>query len=175
MTNNAGHVADAAELAHRLAILELLFSHSRGLDRLDSACLKAAYWPEAEVDYGNFKGSAHQFAELVGPALSSKYELTQHSVSNTLIQLSGNSARCESCVTARHLIIGASEEMIFVGRYLDRVQLRDDCWKIMHRQVVMDWSRQAAVVDQRQSESFAALAKGGHYDNDPLYPFLNLQ
>ena len=75
-------------------------------------------------------------------------------------------------MSAAHLLKGATEEMLFYGRYLDRLERRDDTWKLQHRQVVMDWAKRLTVADERHSEAFADLAKGGHRDADPLYAFL---
>jgi len=173
MSITTGFPPNTAQVADRVAIQDVLHLHCRGLDRLDSEVIQCAYWPDAEVDYGSFKGSAHQFAQLVVGALGQKYSLTRHSLSNTLINLDGSSARCESLVSAGHLLIGAAEELLFYGRYLDLLQRRDGQWKILHRQVVMDWSKRFAVPDERASEAFADLAKGAHRDTDPLYPFLS--
>ena len=153
MEQNTGQIASTDELAQRMAISEVIYSHSRGLDRLDADCLKAAYWPEAEVDYGNFVGNAHQFADLVVVALADGYEMTRHSLANTLIQLSGDTARVESYVTAGHLLQGGREEMVFFGRYRDRLERRGKRWKLIHRRVVMDWSRRHAVEDERSSDA----------------------
>ena len=170
----AGQLAAADEVANRLAIMDILHSHCRGLDRSDAECIKAAYWPEAEVDYGAFKGSAHQFADIVVVALAENYELTQHSVSNTLIQFDGdNKARTETYVTARHLFASGDGEMVFSGRYLDQLERRGDSWKLMHRQVVMDWSRNHSVEDARDSEAFAALSKGNNGSTDPSFQHFN--
>ena len=146
--------------------------HSRGLDRLDEAAIRSAYWPEAEVDYGSYKGNAHIFAELVVGALDQQYELTRHALSNTLVEFGGDSALCETCVHAGHLLTGGTEELLFYGRYLDRLEKREGQWKIAHRQVVMDWSKRHPVQDERDSEAFRDLSKGAHVDSDPLYPFL---
>ena len=62
--------------------------------------------------------------------------------------------------------------MLFYGRYLDTLEKRDGRWKISYRQVVMDWSKQIPVQDQRSSTDFSDLAKGAHIDSDPLYSFL---
>jgi hypothetical protein len=171
-TQETGKLPDAVELQQQLAIKQVIFTHSRGLDRLDVGILTSCYWPEAEVDYGNFKGSAHMFCELVVDALPETYELTQHSLGNTLIEVTGSRAKAESYVTAYHLLKGAQEEMVFSGRYLDTLELRGDCWKLMHRTVVMDWSRSHPVEDERNSEAFAALQKGKHRDQDALASFL---
>lgn len=155
-----GRVPDLEELAHRSAITELLSSHSRCLDRLDADGLKQLYWPGSQVDYGGFKGLAHEFAEMVMVALQKQYELTQHRVSNTLIRFEAGIAFTESYVFAKHLSIGGESEMVFSGRYLDQFELRGKFWKFRHRLVVMDWSRRWAVQDERDSPSFKAMSKG---------------
>ena len=175
MSKGIGRPGNMHEMVERLAIQELLHAHSRGLDRSDSALLKSCYWENAEVDYGSFKGSAHQFAELVPAALSSQYELTQHCISNTLIAMGGDQARSESLVTAYHLLQGGQEEMVYSGRYLDRFERRDGAWRIVHRRVVMDWSRRHAVSDERNSEGFAALAKGRNDGEDPSFVFFAME
>jgi SnoaL-like domain len=166
-----GAAFDAQTMADQLAIQEIVALHSRGLDRLDLECLQACYWPDAEVDYGAFKGPAATFAELVMGALGGQYELTRHCLSNQLISIAGDKARSETNVTAAHLFIGAEKEMLFYGRYLDQLEKRGGNWKIIHRQVVMDWSKEHDVVDERNGEAFGALSKGAHTETDPLYPF----
>lgn len=172
MPITAGVPPNPDRVADCLAIEAILALHSRGLDRLDKAAIQCAYWPDAEVDYGSYKGNAHSFAELVVAALGATYELTRHSISNTLIDFSDDVACSETSVTAGHLITGAAQEMLFYGRYLDRLEKRDGRWKILHRQVVMDWGKRLTVADERGDEAFADLAKGAHRDADPLYPFL---
>lgn len=172
MPYETGSVPQPDELQHQLAIQRVIFTHSRGLDRLDADVLASCYWPESEVDYGAFKGNAHTFCALVIEALPASYELTQHALGNTLVEIEGASAKSESYVTAWHLLIGAQEEMVFSGRYLDALECRDGVWKILHRTVVMDWSRNQAVNDQRHSEAFGTMQKGKHAQNDPLTAFL---
>ena len=91
------------------------------------------------------------------------------------IRRSTPSALAESNVTAGHLLLGAKEELLFYGRYLDRLEKREGQWKIAQRQVVMDWSKRLPVQDERNSDAFADLAKGAHVDTDPLYSFLQTQ
>ncbi len=173
MASSSGETPRTAGVANRLAIAEVLALHSRGLDRLDADCIADCYWPGAEVDYGAFKGPAADFAALVVGALQGQYELTRHSLSNTLYTFDGDSVRTETCVSAGHLLLGGKEELHFYGRYLDRLTKRRDQWKLSHRQVVMDWCKRVPVSDERDSDAFQQLAKGAHGQDDPLYPFLN--
>ena len=162
------HVAD------RLTIADVLHSHCRALDRSDSAQLRACYWPEAEVDYGSYRGAADAFADLVVQALTTSYELTRHRIDNTLLSIECNRARAESYVDDAHLLPGGEREMRFAGRYLDLLEKREGQWRLLHRQVVMDWSRNTAISDERDSEAFGDLAKGRNDDRDPLHPFLRV-
>ena len=173
MSKETGTTRNLEQVADQLAIHDVLNLHCRGLDRLDTTTIQNTYWPEAEVDYGSYKGSAHIFAELVVGALDGQYELTRHSLSNTLINFSKNKACCESLVHAGHLYVGGKEEMIFYGRYLDTLEKRGQEWKIIRRQVVMDWSKRVEVQDERNSDAFVEMVKGAHLESDPLYHFLN--
>ena len=172
MTLSENDNLDTSQIADKLAIADLLHCHCRGLDRSDSALLQSCYWPEAKVDYGSYKGPADAFADLVVQALAASYELTRHCIGNTLVSFSGNQARVESYVDAAHLLPGGEQEMRFGGRYLDLLEKRDGQWRMLHRQVVMDWSRSTSIEDERDSEAFAALAKGRNDANDPLQLFL---
>lgn len=173
MIANIGIVTDAQATAHKLAIQEVLSLHSRGLDRLDVNALRHCYWQEAEVDYGAYKGPAHDFADIVVQVLKGQYQMTRHSLSNCLIELSDEMAFAETGCIAGHLLPSGDEELMVYGRYLDRLGYREGQWKLLHRQVVMDWSKRMPVVDERDSADFADLSKGAHRPSDPLYAFLD--
>ncbi len=173
MNTETGTTPGPEASADRLAIQDVLFSHSRGLDRLDADLLKSCYWPDAEVDYGAYKGSAHQFAEFVVVALRDKYALTRHCLGNSLIQLGGEQAVVESYVDAAHLSLDRSESMAFAGRYLDRLERRDKVWKLAHRRVVMDWHGSQSAIPQSDDPALSELSRGGHLHADPLYHLLS--
>lgn len=88
-----------------------------------------------------------------------------------MIEFRAAQALVESHVIATHLLHSGSDELMFFSRYLDRMEQRDDCWRILHRQVVMDWCRRHAFEDEREDEGFAGLAKGTN-PSDPLHAFL---
>lgn len=173
MTSASSDMRAEASVLDRLAIEDTLHRHCRGLDRCDAELLTSCYWPEAEVDYGSYKGRAHDFAGLVVSALGDSYELTRHRISNILISFKGVTARVESYVCAVHLLPGGEQEMRFEGRYLDTLEKRDERWAMCYRQVVMDWSDTCSVTDGRYSEAFSALARGHNDKRDPVYPHLS--
>ena len=169
-----GKVPTLAELADRLAIQDVLAKHSRGVDRAEEATLRSAYWPDATVAYGGFNGRAHEFCAGL-PAGIRRYAATQHTITNVSIDLRGGEARVETYVTAYHYLAdaeGGDTEMTYLGRYLDRMEKRGDVWKISHRQVVMDWNRNAGASAILEGPPFDGLARGGRHPEDPLYEHL---
>ncbi len=172
--NETGRVPSVSEVADRLAIAEVLATHSRGVDRADEAILKSAYWPDAEVAYGGYNGPAMGFCEAL-PTSIRRWANTAHRVTNTLIDLRDNEARVESYVTAYHYLANddaPDTEMTYIGRYLDHMTKRDDVWKIQHRTVVMDWNQNADATAILEGPPFDGLARGGREPQDPLYTFL---
>jgi hypothetical protein len=174
VTTETGRVPGPTEVADRLAILEVLAVHSRGVDRADAAVLKSAYWPDAEVAYGAFNGNAHAFCDLLPGAIRA-YARTQHTISNTAIEFRGAIALVETYVTAYHYRAvedGPDVEMTYLGRYLDRMQRRGDVWKILNRQVVMDWNQNTTATAVLHGPPFDGLARGARHPDDPLDRFL---
>jgi hypothetical protein len=172
--HETGSVPNAAELADRMAIYDVLVRHSRGVDRADSAILASAYWADAEVAYGAFNGAAQTFCERL-PRMMRGFRWTQHTIGNVAIDLHGADARVETYVTARHYIADASgsdREMTVFGRYLDRMLRRGDVWKIVHRRVLMDWNQNAPASANWQGPPFDGLARGTRDAHDPLYAHL---
>ncbi|MEM7569261.1 MAG: nuclear transport factor 2 family protein [Pseudomonadota bacterium] len=131
-----------AETVAKQSITDAIMRSSHGIDRCHVEVLKSAYWGDATVDYGLFKGSAMEFCDFLMPGLA-EFKSTQHSVSNILIELRGDEAKVETYVRAYHHSIdddGQQQDMVVGGRYLDRFEARGEEWRIAHRTYVMDWN-----------------------------------
>ncbi|MEM7099931.1 MAG: nuclear transport factor 2 family protein [Pseudomonadota bacterium] len=169
--SETGKIPSLAEVADRLAIQDVLTTHSRGVDRADGELLKSAYWPEAEVAYGGYNGPAHPFCETL-PSGIKKYAGTQHRVTNVNVEVKASDAVVESYVTAYHYRAdpeGGDTEMTYIGRYIDHMQKREDVWKIMFRRVVMDWNQNTKASAILLGPPFEGLARGDRAPDDPLY------
>ena len=168
-----GHIQAPEDLAHHLAIQDVLFKHCRGVDRADAETLKSAYWPEAEVEYGSFNGNAHEFCGMLAEGIK-RFRSTHHQVSNIIVERNGDDAVVESYVTAyHHQPGGEAVEMTYFGRYVDHMQCRGGVWKMCYRRVVMDWNQNLAESADFTSPTMAGLAKSGRKPDDPLYEMTN--
>ncbi|MFW6092877.1 MAG: nuclear transport factor 2 family protein [Pseudomonadota bacterium] len=168
-STETGRVPGLEEMADRLAIQEVLAKHSRGVDRADAATLESTYWPDGTVAYGGFNGSASEFCAMLPDAIRA-WARTQHTLSNTCIEFRGARALVETYVTAYHYQAGdgGDTEMTYLGRYLDTMERRHGVWKILHRQVVMDWNRHTAATAVMEGPPFDGLAQGARHPDDPL-------
>lgn len=158
---------DLTECADRLAIAETLALYCRGIDRCDPEQLAAAFTPDAMIDYGD---GARPIADVI-PALMAglgAMRLTQHNIGNTVMRITGDTAKAETNCVALHLIPATDGEIELVvgGRYLDRLEKRAGCWRIAERLYVMDWNRTAPSTMQLAGGLFDGLQRRGARGSD---------
>jgi hypothetical protein len=143
----ARKVSDIAlELADREAIRETLMSYPRALDRIDMDIAAKVYWPEAVDDHaGMFDGKMAEHRKIIERNLRTA-EATQHFYCNMLIEIDGSEARTETYAIAYHGHDndGQKSTWIIGGRALDRLEKRDDEWRIVERNLLFDWAKHIA-------------------------------
>jgi ketosteroid isomerase-like protein len=158
---------DITEVADRLAIAETLALYCRGIDRCDAEQLAAVFTPDAMIDYGDgAKPAGETIAGLM--AGLGAMRLTQHTISNTVMRISGDCAKAETSCVALHLIPTPDGEIELVvgGRYLDRLEKREGRWRIAERLYVMDWNRTSPSTMQLQGGLFDTLQRRGARGTD---------
>lgn len=129
-------------LLDREAIRECIFSYCRGIDRLDEAALRAAYWPDATDCHGPYKGSASGFIDWALEKLKTGSDRLVHNVANISIELRGAQAAVETYFLAwqrDRRADGTLHEVFLAGRYVDRFEKRATEWRVAERTVVYDW------------------------------------
>lgn len=157
-------------------IIAIVYRLARGLDRRDKALLASCFHDGATDDHGLFKGSAPDFCDWVIEQLGN-YERTQHYISNVNIVIDGDKAATESYFFAHHVLPteeGPKKDVIAAGRYLDRFELRNDKWLIVHRKALYDWSRVDETKDGWANPPISEILERGQQGQDDLsYEFLN--
>jgi hypothetical protein len=164
------------EVIAHAEIRQVLATYFRALDRQEPDLLKSTFHPDATDDHGhgNFQGNAHEMCDWLLKR-SQRYKMVrQHHLTNVYIELDGNHfANVES-----YAIVIRSEpdpptgeelRQVVGARVLDRFERRDEKWKILDRQILVDcaWSG-------LRSETIAVLepfAKSGNYPDDASYRF----
>jgi hypothetical protein len=158
------------EMLDRVALADLVALYCRGADRRDFALIRSLYHDDAIDDHGAmFKGGPDDFVAWLPQAMAN-WELTQHSISNSLFAIDGDVAEGEHHVRAYHRTFPPRRrEFIVHGRYLDRYARRDGRWKFSHRSLVFD-SGEIRDVDAAAFERIGADAVHGAVDrSDPSW------
>ena len=153
---------ELTEIDDRLAIAETHALYCRGIDRCDPQQLAAAFTPDARIDYGD---GAKPVAAIIPGLIAGlgAMRLTQHNISNTVLRISGNTAKAETNCVALHLIPAPEGEIELVvgGRYLDTLEKHGGRWLIAERLYVMDWNRTAPATMQLAGGLFDGLQRRG--------------
>ncbi len=128
-------------LLDKQEIHELMCRYSRTLDWLDDEGQALCYWPDAEIDYGFFKGKAADFVPFVMD-IERASKRRWHMLNSLQIVLhddSHASGECYGLATGLNDNDGTMKGNLFGGRYLDEFEKRDGEWRISARRYFMDW------------------------------------
>jgi 3-phenylpropionate/cinnamic acid dioxygenase small subunit len=174
---DADHVELAAlrarvqELLDRQAIADCVLRYARGLDRHDADIYASAYHDDAIDHHGDFLGRRDEFVPWGLALLASEWDSHTHFISNIRIDLDDDVAHSECYVLfAQRRRVGSTVDL-GGGRYIDRLERRDGEWRIAARELVIDWTAEAATTSFGGTESYPS----GKWDRtDPSYqrPFV---
>jgi SnoaL-like protein len=120
-------------------IHDALMRYCRGVDRCDEELMRSAFHEDAIA----FATVAWDFVKHFIPENRAATTFTMHSVANLDIEVLGDVAFSEAYFVTYVGREEGGEEYVdaFCGRYVDKWELRDAHWKIVHREVVREWSR----------------------------------
>ena len=168
----------ATEVADREAIRDCLAFYCRACDRGDVELMRQVYWPDAIDDHGMMPPmTAAEFIDRMAGEGMPGIEGTQHMLGgNILIDVVGATAYVESYVHAFHRCRredGEGFDILTGARYLDRMEKRDDEWRIVHRVATIDWLREYAdTADLDYGFWGIPFTPGGHRPDDLSYELL---
>jgi hypothetical protein len=143
MTDRLGYLLD------RLDIYDCLVRYARGLDRHDAELIASAFWPDAQVNYGDlFSGPRDDFVEWANE-LEAQNEYHAHHISTQSVDLDGDVAHVETYVL--YIVrTPLKDERLGSGRYLDVLERRAGEWRIVLREFLAEMGNRgvpSALVD----------------------------
>jgi len=162
-------------------ISEVINKFARSLDRMDGELMKACYWEDATEEHQDpiypdlfqWNDKAWPFVPIAMKGFEN-LKVTQHRISNILIELDGDKATAEAYVWAYHIHEedGVDKEGVLYGRHNFRFEKRNDEWRIKHRSTIFDWNanQDASAV---WGEGYADKLKGKRGDfRDDSYNYI---
>jgi hypothetical protein len=125
--------AQVAWLTDRQQILEVYRRYMRGFDRNDVELLRSAFWPDVQINYGEQVNTFEEFVARHLDLHTSGFAHYAHLLTNESIDVVGDTAHVESYVTALFSRKDETSQLVG-GRYIDRLDRRDDVWRIAVRE-----------------------------------------
>lgn len=140
---------DPESLATRQEFYDLALKYARAADRRDYALFEQIFTPDIAIT-GDRDGKEFlrmQGREQVVKGMSGleRYEVTQHTVANQLVEWEGDEASGETYCVAHHIYEADGEKRIFTMgiRYQDRFAREQGRWFFRSRHLAVDWERHA--------------------------------
>ena len=158
-------------VADRQAITDQIYRYCRAMDRIDHGLGYAVWHEDGTADYGVavYQGTGARLHRSCLRAAHAQLLVHSHQMTNIIIELDGDHAGSESCVTANLRIEreGQLLQMTVLSRYVDRWSRRDGRWAIDHRVAIMDMDEIRPVTPMKDH------ARGRRDRDDPSYNVLS--
>lgn len=135
------------DLIDRARILDTLMAYATGIDRRDWALYRSIFADEVDFDFTSWSGlkmrmKADDWLLAVQDTLSC-FDATQHTLSNPVVSLDGDSASVVAHMTALHYLVtdGISEIQMLGGYYDHRMVRTGDGWQIAACRLVITFEQ----------------------------------
>jgi hypothetical protein len=156
-------------MTDREAITDQIYRFARAMDRIDHDLGYAVWHEDGTADYGPdiFQGTGRGFVDHVC-AQHAQTLTHSHQMSNIVIEIDGDKAASESCVTANLRIEreGKLMQITVWSRYIDTWSKRGGRWAIDHRTAINDFDEVREVTPLRPT------TRGSRDRSDPSYQVL---
>jgi hypothetical protein len=122
-------------LVDESACRSVLARYGAALDWQDQQSLETVFWPDADIDYGFFKGKAADFIPVLLHIATLSLRRF-HMMSGERIHIDDASAAAESYLLTQAISQdsqGAQTTSVFYGRCIDRLERRHGEWRIARR------------------------------------------
>lgn len=142
---------DIETLSAKQAIKELHYKYAQGIDKQDWETFRSIFYNTINVDYSKWgmgdpqEMSVDEYTQLVKYLFSTEGLVTQHYMTNSLLQINGQEASGDTYVFARHK--RGDEVMSLNAFYTCGYIETDDGWKISSIEMTPRWDEGGDVVN----------------------------
>ena len=146
-------------------IVSRVYEYAYGIDTRDWALYRSIFCDEIFMDFSSYSGApgaqmkADDWVAGVKP-LFSGLDATQHTMTNPLVDINGDKARCRMYMQAEHIFNDADGDAFYTngGYYDDQLICTDKGWLISEVKLTVWWRRGNAsiMVQVRNKGSSAA-------------------
>jgi hypothetical protein len=125
-------------LLDRQAIYDAVARHARGCDRHDAEVLTSAYHPDGIDEHGFAVNPGPGYAAWANAQHSAGSLQNMHHITTHLCDIDGDHAHAETYVIGLFLNPDGKTARLIAGRYADRLERRDEEWRIALRRTTVE-------------------------------------
>lgn len=127
-------------LIDRQEIVDVMSRYARGIDRRDAALYRACFTDVLDVEMPGASWPAITAEKWTEHALGvvSAFESTQHIITNHVVELEGDDARCTAYVQAQHW--RPESAWLIGGQYRNQLSRVAGEWRIRHLELQFAWT-----------------------------------
>lgn len=171
MTDDLDARAQAvAELLDKQAIRDCVCRYGRGIDRHDEEFLRTVFHPDAIDTHGDVTLGRDEFITWGNKWHENVSASHSHNMTSHFSDVDGNEAHAMTYVIFGLCRKDGTTLHVGGGRYIDRLQRRDGEWKVIVRQITIDWRFNA---DRSGASSLAGHPHGTWDSTDPSHSFFS--
>jgi hypothetical protein len=129
---------DVQYLLDRTAILDCIARHARGCDRHDVDLIRSAYHHDGVDEHGFAVNAGPDYGGWANETHAKTSMVHTHNITTHTCEIDGDTAHAESYVIVILISPDGSSAQFITGRYLDRLERRDDRWRIALRRSTVE-------------------------------------
>lgn len=129
---------DVHYLMDRAAILDCIAGHARGCDRHDLDLICAAYHADGVDEHGTAINPGPEYGNWANATHAATSQTHTHNITTHTCEIDGDMAHAESYVIVVLLGRDGRSAQFISGRYLDRLERRDNQWRIAVRRSTVE-------------------------------------
>ncbi len=128
------------QLVDRQEIVDVMSRYARGIDRRDAQLYRSCFTDVIDVEMPGAQRPATSADSWVEHALGvvTAFESTQHIITNHVIEIDHDEARCTAYVQAQHW--RPESAWLVGGQYRNELVRIDGEWRIRHLELVFAWT-----------------------------------
>jgi SnoaL-like protein len=129
---------DVRYLMDRAQILDCISRHARGCDRHDIDLITSAYHQNGVDEHGHSINSGPEYGAWANATHAETSRVHTHNITTHTCEIDGDRAHAESYVIVVLIGIDGKSAQFITGRYIDRLERREDQWRIAVRRSTVE-------------------------------------
>jgi len=129
---------DVQYLLDRTEILDCIARHARGCDRHDVDLISSAYHHDGVDEHGIAINIGPEYGQWANTTHAGSSRVHTHNITTHTCEIDGDTAHAESYVVVVLIGVDGKSAQFITGRYIDRLERRDEQWRIAVRRSTVE-------------------------------------